>query len=451
MPKNTITYGKNIIFIGVIFFCVFVHQICAAEASFQILTDSDGQPVGNFPTPRAVSADGSVVVGQIGLQEAFRWTATGGLVGLGYISESSYDESSAKGVSADGNIIVGYSSSVSHSRQAFRWTASDGMTSLLDPSSAEFFFVANSISGDGSTIVGSGYRPDILEAARWTQREGLVGLGQLPGGTHGSLALATSYDGSVIVGYSDFADNGGYFQAFRWTSKTGMIALGDLPGGPTGSLGRAVSADGSVVVGESWTEDGWHAYRWTQTTGMVALDGLGDVSIAEGVSGDGSQIVGTISFFQSPTQAERTVAFIWDAEHGMRDLNAVLEVYGLDLQGAHLSDATAISADGSTIVGRTDGDYGWYTWVAHLPNPLDQLIASVQGLSVSNGQKTDLLVDLRNAKRFAASGQCRQELQLLNVFVRKVSLCASKGVLDQNTAAALTASANSVTSQLECN
>jgi len=47
-----------------------------------------------------------------------------------------------------------------------------------------------------------------------------------------------------------------------------------------------------------------------------------------------------------------TTAFIWGAEHGMRSLPAVLEAeYGIDLGGWQLLAATAISADGRTIVG----------------------------------------------------------------------------------------------------
>ena len=455
-------FVKNLTFIGVGLLGAFVHELGAAEASFQLLTTPDGQPSYDFQTPNAVSADGSVVVGQMGLQEAFRWTAADGIVGLGYIADfDGFQESSANGISGDGKIIAGYSSSSNASTEAFRWTASGGMTSLRDPASDNFFYEANGVSGDGSAIVGveivAGHNPAIIEAFRWTQGRGSVGLGQLSGGMYGSVALAASYDGSAIVGYSDSADSGGYPQAFRWTDKTGIQRLGDLPGGPTGSLGRAVSANGSVVVGESWTEGAWYAYRWTQKAGMIQLGRLYasehdvDVNIAKAVSADGTRIVGTADFYDDTISDYRSVAFIWDAEHGMRDLNTVLQdEYGLDLRGLVLAEATAISADGSTIVGTTEGNYGWYAWVAHIPTPLDELIERVQSLSIADQQNAELLANLRNAQQFGVTGQCRKELKELSFFVRKISLSANKGVIDQAAAAALTATVNSVTSQLEC-
>ena len=56
----------------------------------------------------AVSADGSVVVGESTTasgQEAFRWTQSGGMVGLGSLSAES--SSRAFGVSSDGSVVVG--------------------------------------------------------------------------------------------------------------------------------------------------------------------------------------------------------------------------------------------------------------------------------------------------------------------------------------------------------
>jgi probable HAF family extracellular repeat protein len=51
--------------------------------------------------------------------------------------------------------------------------------------------------------------------------------------------------------------------------------LGDLSGGSFYSYANGVSADGSVVVGRGSSANGNEAFRWTQGTGMV---GLGDLS-----------------------------------------------------------------------------------------------------------------------------------------------------------------------------
>jgi probable HAF family extracellular repeat protein len=53
-----------------------------------------------------------------------------------------------------------------------------------------------------------------------------------------------------------------------------FTGLGDLPGGSFISLANGVSADGSVVVGRGASASGNEASRWTSGTGMV---GLGDL------------------------------------------------------------------------------------------------------------------------------------------------------------------------------
>ena len=76
-------------------------------------------------------------------------------------------------------------------------------------------------------------------------------------------------------------------------------------------------------------------------TGLGVLPGFRD-SDAHAVSGDGSVVFGSCG----------GTAFIWDSVHGMRDLQAVLtNEYRLSLSGWILSDVTAITPDGTTIVG----------------------------------------------------------------------------------------------------
>jgi probable HAF family extracellular repeat protein len=104
------------------------------------------QPLGNLPNvpgavPSAVSADGSVVVGTsgdtwLGPSEAFRWTSSSGMVGLG--------GHMATDVSADGSVVVG----CCYSGQAFRWTGAGGMEAIG-------VGLAEGVSDDGSVVVGS--------------------------------------------------------------------------------------------------------------------------------------------------------------------------------------------------------------------------------------------------------------------------------------------------------
>lgn len=67
------------------------------------------RPDGGNATPFGISANGSVVVGDFNASngiEAFRWTSATGMVGLGDLPTGTF-HSEARGVSGDGNVVVG--------------------------------------------------------------------------------------------------------------------------------------------------------------------------------------------------------------------------------------------------------------------------------------------------------------------------------------------------------
>lgn len=109
-----------------------------------------------------VSADGSVVVGASlsGAQEtqAFRWTQSGGIAGLGFLpSPASLTKYSiAEAVSADGSVVVGESRSNNSQNglEAFRWTSSGGMVGLGDLPGGSFQSFAYAMSASGTVIAG---------------------------------------------------------------------------------------------------------------------------------------------------------------------------------------------------------------------------------------------------------------------------------------------------------
>ena len=321
----------------------------------------------------------------------------------------------ATAVSADGSTVVGVVSG-----QPFRWTSAGGKQVLGHlPGGGPPNFVRG-ISGDGSVIVGYGQNSNAsFEAFRWTSWGGMQGLGFVSGAS-ASNAWAISGDGSVIAGASGqvasrwtasggvqplgavgtgrgvnadgsvivgvFTNNAGNAEAFRWTSGGGVQGLGDLPGGSFDSLAAGISADGSTIVGVS----GQEAFRWTSAGGM---QGLGDVpslsySSATAVSNDGSIIVGEAG--GSPAGGDDRTAFIWDAAHGMRNLRDVLvNEYGFDLTDwTRLGSANGISADGTTIV-------GWgYTatgaqeaWRAVVPEPSSLSLLALAGSAMLRGRR----------------------------------------------------------------
>lgn len=133
-----------------------------------------------------------------------------------------------------------------------------------------------------------------------------------------------------------------------------MTPLGDLDGGDISSQAQGVSADGSVVVG--YVGDGPEAFRWENgtMTGLGDLSGGTFASYASAVSADGSVVVGT------GYSGDGAETFVWDAVNNMRSLKDILtNDYGLDLTGWNLTKAYGVSDDGYTIVGygeNPDGD-----------------------------------------------------------------------------------------------
>ncbi len=124
-----------------------------------------------------------------------------------------------------------------------------------------------------------------------------------------------------------------------YAATASFQGLGHLPGGEYYSLAQGVSADGSVVVGVSDSASGNQAFRWENgvMTGLGDLPGGDFESEAWGVSADGSVVVGR------GWSALGMEAFRW--ENG--------QMVGLgDLPGFEYgSEARDCSADGSVVVG----------------------------------------------------------------------------------------------------
>jgi probable HAF family extracellular repeat protein len=330
----------------VIFTC-FSRLNAAHFQGLGLLLNSDDSRYWSYA--EAVSADGSVVVGDSGKSvpyhlEAFRWATESGMVGLGFLPENSY-WSNARGVSADGSVVIG---TVEHDfppyacHDAFRWTESGGMVSL-GWLSTYHQSQAEAVSADGSVVVGHSMNTSgFTEAFRWTESGGMLGLGELPGGDNGSYALGVSDNGLAVVGYSLSASG---IDAFRWTEPEGMVNLG-------GYRAYDVSDDGSIIVGS----DG----RWTESGGWQDIGGTG-----KSLTPDGSIVVGSGGG-----------AFIWDESHGTRSIQDMLENdFDLALTGWTLNSATGISADGLTIVGTGTNPIGqteaWIASIVDLGYPIE--------------------------------------------------------------------------------
>lgn len=255
---------------------------------------------GHYSWAFGVSADGSVAVGysshETNTAQAFRWE-NGEMTGLEYLPGGTRSRSLS--VSDDGSVVVGHQAIAQQGQEAVRWV--DGAAEGLGHLEGGFTSTANSISADGSTIVGRSMvqfpnNSSGREAFRWTEEEGMIGLGDVPGGDYHSHALAVSPDGSIIVGLGSSSRGSGERrnEVVRWVNDE-MEVLEGFPDGEKGVSG--MTPDGSVVVGAFVNEDGFfEAYRWMEETGAVGLgfiEGGGLSSAANGVSADGSVVVGS--------------------------------------------------------------------------------------------------------------------------------------------------------------
>jgi len=248
-------------------------------------------------------------------------------------------------ISGDGSATVGVSATVTAS-EAFIWTHSSGMTLLGDLAGGQTSSEAKGISSDGLAVVGVGESASGQEAFLWTQAGGMIGLGDLSGGVFNSIATSTSADGFVVVGLSESTAG---IEVFRWTQTDGMVGLGLTTS--EFFFKPRISADGTTVVGNVSPALGTgEAFRWTAGNGVVLLGdggGLFSNSYATGVSGDGEIVVGTAN-----TPSFQNVPFVWTPVAGMMPLNDLLvSGFGLDTSAWRIFGASAISDDGTVILG----------------------------------------------------------------------------------------------------
>jgi uncharacterized membrane protein len=331
----------------------------------------------------ALSSDGRIAVGQSGRvpnqpMEGFRWTRERGLEGLGGAPNSSLG-TSANDVALDGTVV-----GLSFLLEAVEWSPDNVLRVLpnLPPPDAtgSMFSEANAISEDGQWIVGTSWdSAGQWSAVRWNAERQIT---RLPF-TYG---YDVSGDGSVAVGTLTDALGS---HAVRWTETGGLQELGELPAGRDGSTASRVSADGKVVVGQVWSSVSYprnEPFRWTADGGMVGLgllpdfDGGGMV----GLSGGGEVLVG--GFYQLPITSHSMSAVIWTDKLGLFEASQYFESeLGLadQLVGWRLSSATAVSRDGSVIVGLGINPQGHEeAWMVIVPEPMSDVLA-VSGLALA--------------------------------------------------------------------
>lgn len=280
-------------------------------------------------------------------------------------------------ISANGLVVVGETSvSGAPLAQAFAWSLGSSMSSLLTTPTQTVPFTgyssARGVNADGSVIVGAveiGGTVPSTRAFAWTPLSGMFVLTPTTIGSPSVLDVAEDVNasGRFVAGYSQYGligpPSATGITAVLWDLTAPTVAplvLGDLDGAAndnlTNNFSRAYAiSDGGLaisdvtVVGDSWNPaDETEAFMWTQGTGMVGLGNLGFVnfgttidfgSTAHGVSESGQFIVG-----QAADSTTDRAGFIFDVMAStMYELN--------EAAGDDTANALAVSADGTRIVG----------------------------------------------------------------------------------------------------
>lgn len=299
--------------------------------------------------------------------------ASAGLVHAGSLSftplgfaDSAVGFSLAQGISSDGSVVVGFSNYLNDMGElhtaGFRWTSATGLVALpADSSTGTNDTSATCVSDDGEFVGGTIGFTNVFDGFYeprnghvWTNAGTSPVAAFVPGGTDSEGRDFDSYlvndctpSGGRIVGAT--RDNIPFpeaRQAFYRDGSGATTEIGTLPGGSY-SIANGVSSDGSVIVGVADNADHAAPFRWTQADGMTELTGntAGLSGQANGVSADGSTIVGTLG----------SNAFAWTSATEFIDLG--------QLPAGGFAQAQDVSGDGSVIVGNQITDDGVLAWI----------------------------------------------------------------------------------------
>jgi probable HAF family extracellular repeat protein len=203
-------------------------------------TASDGMAGLGDGIARGVSDDGSVVVGG-GTGGAFRWTAAGGRVLLGDLAGGTV-KSNAYAVSADGSVVAGTSNSALGD-EPFRWTAGGGVGGLgILPGSQSN--VVRAISADGSVVVGQCWVGSRYQSFIWTPGLGMQNIetllgSALPTGWKLKGANGVALNGGIVTVVGEGSDPANYQEG--WMATFAIPEPGSLFTLGSGLLGLAAS------------------------------------------------------------------------------------------------------------------------------------------------------------------------------------------------------------------
>ena len=346
---------------------------------------------------------------------------------LGQARLDTLDYFSIRAMSASGTVLVG-----THGENMSIWSSSEGRWQFLGHATPV------AISGDGSVV--AGYYSLDNAIFFWTQEDGTRYLsdvfGSIPDSYHylyNPQLRALSEDGSTIVGTARYSTNPFFSnnQAFRWSLEDGFQVSSppddfNVNCHYRGSAAYDVSGDGSVAVGSNRRNDcREEAIRWTGDTvqGLGFLSGALESS-ATAVSADGSTVVG-----QSGEQA-----FRWSTSGGMQGL-------GFLDGGYNKSTVLDVSGDGSVVVGEawgTDSLFAFIWTAEEGMRRLDEVLVEKYQADL-RGWRLESAVAISDDGRIIA-GLGRSESGIVGSW--RVVLCGSKRLWENTTGGTFADAAN---------
>jgi len=318
-------------------------------------------------------------------------SAATGFQPLGFLGDGQFSQ--ATSVSDDGRYVGGHSEGLSAGFTPVIWDGTDANLLTLPAGFESGGAFINAISGDGQSAVAIGLNPGGFQGIRWdssgtphtlptnpgtfssfnainfdgtvaagftnqdffagsdaviwTQANGLQNLGVMPGANETSFT-GVSNDGSRLVGFARAFD----VMPITWDETNGFQTLGTVPGGTGAGIAVDISADGSVVVGTLHVNGTDVPAYWNAMGEASTLPLLPGYQVGESLAASNNGVIVGNWRIDAFSDELNSLAFIWDADNGIRVLQDVLTMdYGIDLMGWQLNSVADITPDGLTMVG----------------------------------------------------------------------------------------------------
>ena len=279
-----------------------------------------------------VDAKGTVVAGTStyasnGDLEAFVWTPSGGMLGLGFPAEADAASSAANTISGNGQMIGGCVEDNSGHEHGFFWTQAAGAKLLNDQSSIQCVYGLNR---NGSYM--AGLSDTTGQSFVWMKGQNKAELlPDLLTRNGYSSALGMDLTGKYVVGSSSTLT--GRNEAVIWND--GVVKALGFPTADTASVAFGISGDSTMVVGYGVPASGSNitAFYWTTASGIKALSAPEHLPYASAmaVDNDGSVIVGCASTSQD-LKRPNVQAILWNNLHP-KTLVSLAKTYGIDIAG----------------------------------------------------------------------------------------------------------------------